>query len=52
MRLNVETLEMILSKGLVYYEDILESLGSQINATRVQVGKYPGIYTSVEDSVW
>jgi hypothetical protein len=52
MRINAETLERRLSKGLVSYEDTLESLGSQIHATRVQVGKDSGIYTSGEDSVW
>jgi hypothetical protein len=52
MRLNVETLERRLSKVLISYEETLESLGSQIHATRVQVGKYSGIYTSGEDSVW
>jgi hypothetical protein len=45
MRLNVETLERRLSKGLVSYEETLGSLGSQIHATRFQVGKYPGINT-------
>jgi hypothetical protein len=52
MRMNVETLERRLTKALVHYEEALESLGSQIHATRVQVGKYSGIYTSGEDSVW
>jgi hypothetical protein len=52
MRMNVETLEMHLTKGLVSYEEALESLGSQVHATRVQLGKYSGIYTSGEDSVW
>jgi hypothetical protein len=52
MRMNVETLERRLTKGLVSYEEALESLGSQVHATRVQVGKYSGIYTSGEESVW
>jgi hypothetical protein len=52
MRMNVETLERRLTKGLVSYEEALESLESQIHATMVQVGKYSGIYTSGEDSVW
>jgi hypothetical protein len=52
MRMNVETLEMRITKGLVSYEEALESLGSQVHATRVQVGKDSGIYTSGEDSVW
>jgi hypothetical protein len=52
MRMNVETLERRLTKGLVSYEEALESLGSQVHATRVQLGKYSGIYTSGEDSVW
>jgi hypothetical protein len=52
MMMNVETLERHLAKGLVSYEEALESLGSQIHATRVHVGKYSGIYTSGEDSVW
>jgi hypothetical protein len=51
MRMNVETPERRL-KGLVSYEEALESLGSQVHATRVQVGKYSGIYTSGEESVW
>jgi hypothetical protein len=52
MRINVETLERRLTKGLVSYEEALESLGIQIHATMVQVGKYSGIYTSGEDSFW
>jgi hypothetical protein len=52
MRMNFETLEKRLNKGLVSYEEALESLGSQIHATRVQAGKDSGIYTSGEDSVW
>jgi hypothetical protein len=52
MSINVETLERRLSKGLVSYEETLENLGSQIHATRVQVGNDSGIYTSGEDSVW
>jgi hypothetical protein len=52
MRINVETLERRLTKGLVSYEEALESEVSQVHATRVQVGKDSGIYTSVEDSVW
>jgi hypothetical protein len=52
MRMNVETLERRLTKGLVSYEEALERLGSQVHATRVQLGKYSGIYTSGEDSVW
>jgi hypothetical protein len=51
-RMNVETLERRLPKGLVSYEDALESLGSQVHATRVQVGRDSGIYTSGEESVW
>jgi hypothetical protein len=51
MRMNVETPERRL-KGLVSYEEALESLGSQVHATRVQVGTYSGIYTSGEESVW
>jgi hypothetical protein len=39
MRMNVETLERRLNKGLVSYKEALESLGSQVHATRVQVGK-------------
>jgi hypothetical protein len=50
--MNVETLERRLTKGLVSYEEALDSLGSQVHATRVQVGKDPGIYTSGEESVW
>jgi hypothetical protein len=50
--MNVETLERLLTKGVVSYEETFESLGSQIHATRVQVGKDSGIYTSGEDSVW
>jgi hypothetical protein len=46
MRTNVETLERRLTKGLVTYEEALESLGIQVHATRVQVGKDSGIYTS------
>jgi hypothetical protein len=42
-RMNVETLEMRLTKGLVSYEEALESLGSQVHATRVQVGRDSGI---------
>jgi hypothetical protein len=52
MRMNVETLERRLTKGLVSYEEALESLGSQVHATRVKVGKDSGIYTSGEGSVW
>jgi hypothetical protein len=52
MRMNVETLERRLTKGLFSYEEALESLGSQVHATRVPVGKDSGIYTSGEDSVW
>jgi hypothetical protein len=52
MRMNVETLERRLTKGLVSYEEALESLVSQVHATRVQVGKDSGIYTSGEESVW
>jgi hypothetical protein len=52
MRMNVETLERHLTKGLVSYEEALESLGSQVHATRVQVGKDSGICTSGEESVW
>jgi hypothetical protein len=52
MRINVETLERCLTKGLVSYEEALESLGSQVHATRVQLGKDSGIYTSGKDSVW
>jgi hypothetical protein len=52
MRMNVETLERRLTKGLVSYEEALESLGSQVHATRVQLGKDSGIYTSGEDSIW
>jgi hypothetical protein len=52
MRTNVETLERRLTKGLVSYEEALESLGSQVHATRVQAGKESGIYTSGEESVW
>jgi hypothetical protein len=52
MRMNVEILERRLTNGLVSYEDALESLVSQDHATRVQVGKYSGIYTSGEDSAW
>jgi hypothetical protein len=51
-RMNIETLERHLTKGLVSYEEALESLGSQVHATLVQVGKYSGIYTSGEESVW
>jgi hypothetical protein len=32
-RMNVETLERRLTKGLVSYEEALESLGSQVHAT-------------------
>jgi hypothetical protein len=46
MRMNVETLKRRLTKGLVSYEEALEILGSQVHATRVQVGKDSGIYTS------
>jgi hypothetical protein len=49
MRMNVETLERLLTKGLVSYEDALESLGSQVHATQVLVGKDSGIYTSGEE---
>jgi uncharacterized protein YqgV (UPF0045/DUF77 family) len=52
MRTNIETLERRLTKGLVSYEEALESLGSQVHATRVQIGKDSGIYTSGEESVW
>jgi hypothetical protein len=52
MRLNVESLERGISKGLVSHEESLESLGSQIHDTRVQVGKDPGLYTPVEEPVW
>jgi hypothetical protein len=52
MRMNVETLERRLTKGLVSYEEALESLGTQVHATRVQLGKYSGMYTSGKDSVW
>jgi hypothetical protein len=51
-RMNVETLERRLTKGLVSYEEALESLGSQVHATRVQIGRDSGIYTSGEESVW
>jgi hypothetical protein len=51
-RMNVETLERRLTKGLVSYEEALESFGSQVHATRVQVGRDSGIYTSGEESVW
>jgi hypothetical protein len=52
MRMNAETLERRLSKGLVSYEEALESLGSQVHATRVQAGRDSGMYTSGEESVW
>jgi hypothetical protein len=52
MMINMETLERHLSKGFFSYEETLESLGIQNHATRVQVGKDSGIYTSGEDSVW
>jgi hypothetical protein len=52
MRKNVETLERRLTKGLVSYEEALETLGSEGHATRVQVGKDSSIYTSGEESVW
>jgi hypothetical protein len=52
MRMDVETLERRLTKGLVSYEEALESLVSQVHSTRVQVGKDSGIYTSGEDSFW
>jgi hypothetical protein len=52
MRMHVLTLERRLTKGLVSYEEALESLGSQVHATRVQVGRDSGIYTSGEESVW
>jgi hypothetical protein len=52
MRMNVETLERRLTKGLVSYKEALEGLGSQVDATRVQVGRDSGIYTSGEESVW
>jgi hypothetical protein len=52
MRMNVETLERRLTKGLVSYEEALESVGSQVHATRVQVGRDSDIYTSGEESVW
>jgi hypothetical protein len=52
MRMNVETLERRITKGLVSYEEDLESLGIQVHSTRVQLGKDSGIYTSGEDSVW
>jgi hypothetical protein len=52
MRMNIETFERRLTKGLVSYEEALESLGSQVHATRVQVGRDSGIYTSREESVW
>jgi hypothetical protein len=52
MMMNAETLEMRLTKGLVSYEEALESLGIQVHATRVQVGNDSGIYTSGEDSLW
>jgi hypothetical protein len=48
----METLDRRLTKGLVSHEGTLESLGSQIHSTRVQVGKDPGFYTSGEESVW
>jgi hypothetical protein len=51
-RMNVETLERCLTKGLVSYEESLESLGNEVHATRVRLGKDSGIYTSVKDSVW
>jgi hypothetical protein len=51
MRMNVETLERRLTKGLVSYEEALEILGSQVHATRLQVGRDSGIYTSGEESV-
>jgi hypothetical protein len=37
---------------LVSYDEALESLGSQVHATHVQVGRDSGIYTSGEESVW
>jgi hypothetical protein len=43
MRMNVETLERRLTKGLVSYEEALESLGSQVHATRVQLRKDSGV---------
>jgi hypothetical protein len=52
MRMNAETLERRLTKGLVSYEEALESLGSQVHATHVQVGRDFCIYTSGEESVW
>jgi hypothetical protein len=52
MRMNVETLERRLTKGLVSYEEALESLGSQFHATRDQVGRDSGIYTYGEESIW
>jgi hypothetical protein len=52
MRNNVEALERRLAKGLILHGSILESLGSQIHYTQVQVGKDPGMYTSGEKSAW
>jgi hypothetical protein len=52
MRINVETLERRLAKGLISNEETLDSLRSHIDDTRVQVGKDPGIYNSGEESVW
>jgi hypothetical protein len=52
MRMNAENLERRLTKGLVSYEEALESLGIQVHATRVQAGRDYGIYTSGEESVW
>jgi hypothetical protein len=52
MRMNVETLERRLTKGVFSHEEALESLGSQVHTTLVQVGKDSGIYTSGEESVW
>jgi hypothetical protein len=50
--MNVETLERCLTKGLVSYEEALESFGSQVHAPRVQVRKNSGIYNYGEESVW
>jgi hypothetical protein len=50
IRINVEALEIRVAKYLISNESTLESLGSQIQDTRV--GKDPGMYTSGEESVW
>jgi hypothetical protein len=51
-RINVETFEICLAKGLISPEETFENLGSQIHDTRVRVGKEPINYTSGEESVW